>query len=204
MPSAQIRLGATAGPVPVGQCLLPPPASCRWGNDWQLLARPAPSSPSFPRRAQPGGGKRGRRETCTAPLVAVNQDSTGTSPVVVPWAGNRMIAEGPSSAQGILSLRSSRRYNVPTKPTSNALQLTVHLRENNGMTADKERKCPDCGAAMHEIRVIDKGPRRHYDLEYTTCEAKRSYWLKCFPVKGAVRAVMCQDCHRIILFGEPA
>ena len=72
------------------------------------------------------------------------------------------------------------------------------------MTDKEERKCPDCAARMHRIRLIDKTHGVHADLEYTLPEAQRGFWLARFPVEGKVRAYMCDHCARILLFGEPA
>ena len=72
------------------------------------------------------------------------------------------------------------------------------------MTTNQERKCPDCAALMHPIRLIDKSQANtHNDLEYTLPESKRGFWLAQFPIEGKVRAYMCEQCGRILLYGEP-
>ena len=73
------------------------------------------------------------------------------------------------------------------------------------MTDGQERKCPDCAATMHAIRLIDKTHNTaHADLEYALPEARRSFWMSQFPVEGKVQAYMCDRCARILLFGEPS
>ena len=70
------------------------------------------------------------------------------------------------------------------------------------MASTDERKCPDCGAKMHGIRMIDKAHGGgHTDLEYTLPESRRSFWTGSYPVEGKVLAFMCDQCARIALFG---
>ena len=70
------------------------------------------------------------------------------------------------------------------------------------MGSAPKRRCPDCGAAMHGIRLIDKSHGgAHTDLEYTLPESRRSFWLGTYPVEGKVLAFMCDQCARIALFG---
>jgi hypothetical protein len=68
-----------------------------------------------------------------------------------------------------------------------------------------QRQCPECRAAMHEVRIIDKGDEHsfqpHGELEYTAADAKRGFWSAKFPVVGKVVAYMCQQCGRIALYG---
>jgi hypothetical protein len=70
------------------------------------------------------------------------------------------------------------------------------------MASTNERKCPDCGAKMHSIRMIDKAHGGgHTDLEYTLPESRRSFWTGTYPVEGKALAFMCDQCARIALFG---
>ncbi len=64
------------------------------------------------------------------------------------------------------------------------------------------KACPDCGAAMQPIRLIDH-TRSTIDeeLSYTAADARQG-WYGGFPVAGRVSASMCCDCGRIVLFGE--
>ena len=67
----------------------------------------------------------------------------------------------------------------------------------------QQRTCPDCQAAMHEIRLIDKSHLgAHDELEYALPEDKRSFWgTGNYPIEGRVVAMMCAACGRISLYG---
>ena len=70
------------------------------------------------------------------------------------------------------------------------------------MTAEK--KCGDCGQALAEIRLIDKGHHfTHDDAEYALAESKRGVWTGRFPVEGKIMAFMCPGCGRISHYGVP-
>ena len=72
------------------------------------------------------------------------------------------------------------------------------------MATNKERKCPDCAGAMGPIRLIDKAQGgTHAELEYGLSETSRSFWMARFAIEGQIRAYMCQQCARILLYGEP-
>ena len=56
---------------------------------------------------------------------------------------------------------------------------------------------------MCRIRIIDKGAdTRHYDFEYSVSDADRSFWTGHYPVAGKVVAYMCDNCARILMFGD--
>lgn len=67
----------------------------------------------------------------------------------------------------------------------------------------EQRTCPDCKAAMHEIRLIDKSHYgAHDELEYALPEENRGLWgLGNYPIEGRVVAMMCSACGRISLYG---
>ena len=72
----------------------------------------------------------------------------------------------------------------------------------------EDMKCPDCGASMKAIRIVDKktkdmGTLRDNDLEYTVPEAKRSFWTGILPIEGKIIAYMCDGCGRVLLYGQP-
>ena len=70
--------------------------------------------------------------------------------------------------------------------------------------ADETRKCLECGGAMREIKLIDKGHfNTHSELQYAAGDARTGFWSGGFPVEGKVAALMCQICGRIALYGEP-
>jgi len=76
------------------------------------------------------------------------------------------------------------------------------------MSNVETRKCQDCDGDLQAIRLIDQGIRWfgtgkfEGDLEYSGTEAKPS-WTGKLPLEGKITAFMCQDCGRVILFGEP-
>ena len=64
---------------------------------------------------------------------------------------------------------------------------------------------------MHRIKLIDAtaGPGRdqegvqHVDLAYAAPDEKRSFFSKKIAQQGKVRGMICSECGRIILYGEP-
>jgi hypothetical protein len=57
---------------------------------------------------------------------------------------------------------------------------------------------------MDEIRVIDHGHMHaHLELEYTTPDAKRSWFQGVYPVVGGLKAKMCSSCGRVAFYGVP-
>ena len=73
------------------------------------------------------------------------------------------------------------------------------------MSTPAEQICPDCEAAMSEIRLIDKAHgNAHRDVEYALADSKRGFWLGRFPIEGRITGFMCGECGRIVLYGKPA
>ena len=63
------------------------------------------------------------------------------------------------------------------------------------------KKCPECDAEMGPIYLIDRGHGdQHRDMEYA---AEEGWFLWRFPTAGKVRAFMCNECGRILLYGQP-
>ena len=70
--------------------------------------------------------------------------------------------------------------------------------------------CGDCHVVMQPIKLIDatqpgfdtKGIR-HVELAYSTPDAKASPWLGRIPQLGTVKGMICPECGRIQLYGEP-
>lgn len=84
--------------------------------------------------------------------------------------------------------------------------------------SSNQKKCPDCGTQMEDIRLIDAtdarpdgggffstrpGGTRHVELAYAAPEARASFFLKRIPSLGVVRGEICPECGRILLRGEP-
>ena len=69
--------------------------------------------------------------------------------------------------------------------------------------------CPDCKGILRRIQIVDAtelqpGGRgtRHASLEYAAENAKPSMLGSHVTTEGVVRAVICEDCKRIFLYGE--
>ena len=71
--------------------------------------------------------------------------------------------------------------------------------------------CPDCGAALVEIKLFGRGAENPFSgaaidtavVYYTDADASRSWWLGMLKERGKVRATICRSCHRIFLHGVP-
>jgi len=68
-----------------------------------------------------------------------------------------------------------------------------------------ERPCPDCGGPLSPVKLIESGGThwRHTETEYAAGDAQQGLLSGRFPVEGRVRAWMCADCGRILLYGAP-
>lgn len=62
--------------------------------------------------------------------------------------------------------------------------------------------CPDCEVPLEAILLVDKGQNGHETVEYADIESRRSGWTWKYPTIGDVRAWMCPECGRILLYGE--
>ncbi|MSR58764.1 MAG: hypothetical protein EXS05_14110 [Planctomycetaceae bacterium] len=70
--------------------------------------------------------------------------------------------------------------------------------------------CPDCDTGLQPIKLIDatdsrfdKGGTQHVELGYSAPDAKASFFLKRIPNLGTVKGMICPECGRIVLHGEP-
>ncbi len=70
--------------------------------------------------------------------------------------------------------------------------------------------CPDCNTGMHPIKLINathpgfgSDGIRHVELAYSAPEAKASFFLGRIPMLGTVKGMICPECGRIVLHGEP-
>jgi hypothetical protein len=73
------------------------------------------------------------------------------------------------------------------------------------MASNNHKNCPDCGATLHEIKLIDRVHPYMGQVEgllYALPESKRSIWTGTFQVEGAVASFMCEQCGRIFLYGQ--
>ena len=75
------------------------------------------------------------------------------------------------------------------------------------MTADEIRaqreKCADCGGALQEVKVFDRGDNNlPLPLYYHSNEQQYKFWGgKYYPVQGTILTFMCTRCARIYFYG---
>ena len=71
--------------------------------------------------------------------------------------------------------------------------------------------CPECDTGMQPIKIIDATDRNlvspggvgHVELAYAALDAKASFFSGAIPMLGTVRGMICPECGRIVLRGEP-
>jgi hypothetical protein len=65
-------------------------------------------------------------------------------------------------------------------------------------------QCPGCGTAMKPIKLVYAAPRGgHGELTYTEADAQAGSWSGQFPLKGFVRASVCESCGQIVFYALP-
>ena len=64
------------------------------------------------------------------------------------------------------------------------------------------RACPDCGAAVEEIRLLDRTYGGEVDIQYTRPDSKRGFFRPFYPVAGTLRGYRCVNWSRVLLYGE--
>ena len=75
--------------------------------------------------------------------------------------------------------------------------------QSEGSSSDS-RLCIDCGAPLHEIRLIDKGEgHRHYSVEYAALESTRAFLSGRYQATGEIQAYLCQSCGVVRLYAKP-
>lgn len=71
------------------------------------------------------------------------------------------------------------------------------------------KNCPDCTGSLSAITILDTesaitNKTGLFDLIYTAPGATRSLLgFGKLPIRGEVAAMMCDKCHRILLYGVP-
>jgi hypothetical protein len=70
------------------------------------------------------------------------------------------------------------------------------------MAAELERQCPDCRGPAREI-MIRAGGFEAYRLEYALPDAKPNFWSSRIPAQGTVSAYLCDQCRRVLFYGNP-
>ena len=87
---------------------------------------------------------------------------------------------------------------VTSKPTPSAGHLEV------SPPGSDSRLCLDCGAPLHEIRLIDKGEaHKHHAVEYAAMDSTPSFFLGRYQTTGEIRAYLCPSCGAVRLYAKP-
>jgi hypothetical protein len=90
--------------------------------------------------------------------------------------------------------------------------MPLVTKEGNSPMQDAQRTCPDCRQPLRSIRILDataivfgaeQGGAAHVELSYSAIDAKPGWFTGAVPREGLVRAWLCPDCGRILLYGEP-
>jgi hypothetical protein len=70
--------------------------------------------------------------------------------------------------------------------------------------------CPECETGMQPIKLVDATDRNfvsggsgHVELAYSAPDAKASFFTATIPMLGTVKGMICPQCGRIVLRGEP-
>jgi predicted RNA-binding Zn-ribbon protein involved in translation (DUF1610 family) len=88
------------------------------------------------------------------------------------------------------------------------LDAEAHDSMERAWKGEKRHPCPDCGAPLGKIRVIDgsSGDAGGTDNElcYTAEQADRGWFRSAIPASGQINAFACPDCGRVLLFAGPA
>ncbi|MFK7989876.1 MAG: hypothetical protein AB8I08_27905 [Sandaracinaceae bacterium] len=73
-----------------------------------------------------------------------------------------------------------------------------------------ERTCPDCESPLRPVKVMDathnlpaKTGGAHVELGYAALDSKPSFFMKAIPQEGVLRAWICGDCGRALLYAVP-
>ncbi len=73
---------------------------------------------------------------------------------------------------------------------------------------DKLKKCPDCERNLQPIKLLDatnvwrSEPMGFFEPLYTSPDAREKLFKK-MPIQGIVKGWICDECNRILLYGEP-
>ena len=71
------------------------------------------------------------------------------------------------------------------------------------------RECPECKAQLRDVKLLDATAHdllmqgcQHVDLAYAALDSGKSVFFGKVPALGRVRAQMCPECGRMLLYGE--
>lgn len=63
------------------------------------------------------------------------------------------------------------------------------------------QRCPDCDVLLSPIRLLQGATgQARGELAYAPADAKPSLWNAAFPVAGSIRALLCAECGRVLLY----
>jgi hypothetical protein len=72
------------------------------------------------------------------------------------------------------------------------------------------QNCPECETELQPIKIIDAtspGPSdkgiAHVELSYSSPDAKPSFFSHAIKREGTLKATMCPNCGRVLLYANP-
>ena len=75
--------------------------------------------------------------------------------------------------------------------------------------SNKRTNCPDCEVELRPIKLLDATNQGmgsegvgHVEQAYAAENAQASWYTQTVPKSGTVKAKICPECGRIILFGS--
>jgi hypothetical protein len=70
--------------------------------------------------------------------------------------------------------------------------------------------CPDCESPLRPIKLLDATETgwsdhgsQHVELSYAAPKSEGNFFTGTIPKAGTVKAKVCPDCGRILLFARP-
>ena len=72
------------------------------------------------------------------------------------------------------------------------------------------KTCPECDVELRPVKVLDathslpKTGSRHVELAYAATDAKPTGFQKTIPKEGVLRAMLCPECGRTLLYAIPS
>lgn len=72
------------------------------------------------------------------------------------------------------------------------------------------RNCPECSTELRQVKILDATHNlpvatggAHVELSYAALDSKPSFFMKAIPREGTIRAMLCPDCGRTLLYANP-
>lgn len=94
---------------------------------------------------------------------------------------------------------------MPAELTAPAPHRVEQEPDDQGGAIGRGWTCPDCGAPLRRIKLIDRTGESHVHdlLSYAAADAELGWFICRFEEAGRVGARMCTSCGRILLYAEP-